>query len=78
MIHRGLKRSEAFETISLGILGKRSLWEALQVMQSADTRVAGLDYQALIASAEHQFQKANQHRLRLTENALTKKGGERF
>jgi hypothetical protein len=49
----GIGAFEAFETISLGILGKRALWEALQVRQNADSRVAGIDYHALIARANH-------------------------
>ena len=63
----GIGAFEAFETISLGILGKRALWEALQVRQNTDSRVAGLDYAALIARAEQQFQKANQYRLELVQ-----------
>jgi hypothetical protein len=70
----GIGAFEAFETISLGILGKRCLWQALQVLQHADTRVAGLDYAALIARAEHQFQTANQYRLELVLEALSKRG----
>jgi hypothetical protein len=68
----GIGTFEAFETISLGILGKRALWEALQVQQKADARVAGFDYSALIARAEQQFQKANQYRLELVPNTLNK------
>jgi hypothetical protein len=68
----GIGAFEAFETISLGILGKRALWEALQVRQNADTRVAGLDYDALIGRAEQQFQKANQYRLELIRDTLSK------
>jgi hypothetical protein len=68
----GIGAFEAFETISLGILGKTALWEALQILQNVDTRVAGLDYPALIARAEQQFQKANQHRLKLIARALTR------
>lgn len=67
----GIGAFEAFETISLGILGKRALWEALQVQQNADTRVAGLDYAGLIVRAEQQFQKANQYRLDLIPGALS-------
>jgi hypothetical protein len=67
----GLGAFEAFETISLGILGKRALWECLQVRQQVDTRVAGLDYPALITRAEQQFQKANQYRLELIHDALS-------
>jgi len=68
----GIGAFEAFETISLGVLGKRALWEALQVHQNTDARVAGLDYPDLIVRAEQQFQKANQYRLELTQNALSK------
>lgn len=69
----GIGAFEAFETISLGILGKRALWEALQIRQNADNRLAGLDYPTLIGRAEQQFQKANQYRLQLAEGALSKK-----
>ena len=68
----GIGAFEAFETVSLGILGKRAMWEALQVLQNADTRVAGLDYSGLIVRAEQQFQKANQYRLELIHGALSK------
>jgi hypothetical protein len=68
----GIGAFEAFETISLGILGKRGLWEALQILQTFDPRVAGLDYEVLIDRAEQQFQTANQYRLELIQNALTK------
>jgi hypothetical protein len=70
----GIGAFEAFETIALGILGKRALWEALQVRQQFDPRVAGLDYPGLIARAEQQFQKANQYRLELVRDALNKQG----
>jgi hypothetical protein len=69
----GIGAFEAFETIGLGILGKRALWQAMQIRQNVDTRLAGLDYSALIARAEQQFQKANQHRLNLVNDALTSK-----
>jgi hypothetical protein len=73
----GIGTYEAFETIGLGILGKRALWEALQVRQRTDTRVAGLDYSLLIARAEQQFQKANQHRLEMVDVALSPQNGSR-
>jgi len=66
----GIGAFEAFETITLGILGKRALWEALQIRQNHDARIAGPDYPALLARAELQFQKANRHRLELSEQAL--------
>jgi hypothetical protein len=69
----GIGAFEAFETISLGILGKRALWEALQVRQNSDSRIAGLDYDALMDRAQHQFEQANQHRLALVHEALSKR-----
>jgi hypothetical protein len=68
----GIGTFEAFETIALGILGKRGLWEALQVYQNTDARVAGFDYPNLIRRAGEQFQMANRHRLRLTHSALSR------
>ena len=39
----GLGAFEAFEALSLGILGKRALWEALQAVQDLNPGLAGLD-----------------------------------
>jgi hypothetical protein len=72
----GIGAFEAFEAISLGILGKRALWEALQIHQKFDSRVTGLDYEALIGRAEQQFKRANQFRLGLIQNALAKQESE--
>lgn len=69
----GIGAFEAFETISLGILGKRALWEGLQAHQNVDNRVSGLDYPALIGRADQQFQKANQYRLELISGALSRR-----
>jgi len=66
----GIGAFEAFESLAIGILGKRALWEALQVHQEFDTRVAGIDYPTLIARAEQQFQKANRYRLTLVQDAM--------
>jgi len=68
----GIGAFEAFETIGLGILGKRAMWEALQVRQNSDSRINGLNYSDLIVRAEQQFQKTNQHRLKLIHSALGK------
>lgn len=69
----GIGAFEAFETISLGILGKCALWEGLQVQQNFDARVAGFDYPALKVRAEQQFRTANQYRLELMHGALKKR-----
>ena len=67
----GLGTFEAFETLSLGILGKRGLWEALQAHQEVDNRLQGLDYPTLIARAQEQFDQANRYRLQLTKSAFS-------
>jgi hypothetical protein len=67
----GIGAYEAFETISLGILGKRALWQAMRERQNNDQRVAGLDYNDLIKRAEQQFEQANQFRLSLVPIALS-------
>jgi len=67
----GIGAFEAFETISLGILGKRSLWEALKARQRIDPRLGDFDYDALIGRAEQQYQKANRHRLELVRTAFS-------
>lgn len=54
---------EALETLSLGIYGKRCLWEALKAISEVDSRVAGVDYDELMAKAEDQFSRVNQLRL---------------
>jgi hypothetical protein len=69
----GIGAFEAFETLSLGILGKRAMWEALRARQNDDPRVGELDYADLIGRADQQFQKANHHRLELVGGALSRK-----
>uniref|UniRef100_Q01R94 Uncharacterized protein n=1 Tax=Solibacter usitatus (strain Ellin6076) TaxID=234267 RepID=Q01R94_SOLUE len=69
----GIGAFQALETISLGILGKRAMWEALQAREKADSRIAGPDFEMLIRRAEQQFQQANQHRLELADGALSRK-----
>jgi hypothetical protein len=61
----GLGAFEALETLALGILGKRSLWSALQHLVIADNRLAGLDFEALVRRAEEQFGRVDDFRLRM-------------
>ncbi len=72
----GIGAFEAFETIGLGLLGKRALWEAMQVWQESDSRVAGPDYADLLARAEQQFQGVNHYRLELIRGELSTKRGD--
>ncbi len=46
---------EALEFLALGIQGKLSLWHALQVVAVLDTRLRGLDFNALIGTVALTF-----------------------
>jgi hypothetical protein len=62
---------QALETLSLGILGKRSLWRALGEASREDPRLGGLDYDRLIRKAEEQFASVEEQRLELARRALS-------
>jgi hypothetical protein len=61
---------EALEAMSLGVLGKRALWKALAVAARTDRRLAGIDFEALAASAERQHALLEDERLRAAAIAL--------
>jgi hypothetical protein len=61
---------QALEVLAMGILGKRSLWLALQVAAQLDARLQGADYDLLIARAHAQHAVVEQHRLALASTAF--------
>jgi hypothetical protein len=61
---------EALEFLALGVLGKVSLWRALQVAAKEDPRLRHLDFERLIARAEAQHAEVEQKRLALVPIAL--------
>jgi hypothetical protein len=61
---------EALEMLSLGILGKRALWQALRVIPSRFT-TPKLDLDALEARAISQYDSTEQLRLSAAPGALT-------
>lgn len=61
---------ESLEFITLGILGKRALWRALASVQPGDERLAGFDFEALIARAEAQHGRSEKERLDFARRAL--------
>lgn len=63
---------EALEAMSLGVLGKRALWRALAVAARTDRRLAGVDFEALAASAERQHALLEDERLRAAAIALAR------
>lgn len=65
-----LSRLVELEALTLGVTGKRALWRALAAIKSADSRLASVDLDTLIASAEEQAAELERHRLRAAESAL--------
>ena len=66
----GLKYLEALELLALGILGKRSLWRALEAIQPAVPALADLDLGRLQARAEDQYARVEARRLNSAPRAL--------
>jgi hypothetical protein len=62
---------EALEFLSLGIQGKLSLWQALQVVAVADVRLQDFDFKTLIVRAETQYARVEERRLALAVPALS-------
>ncbi len=63
---------EAIELLSLGVLGKRSLWSALQTVAKARPEVTDLDLPGLIERAVEQHAQLESLRLSLAKEALRK------
>jgi hypothetical protein len=65
---------EALEALSLGILGKRALWRALETIAPLDARLQGIDLRSLVRRAEAQFEQVEAHRLKAARVALRSDG----
>jgi hypothetical protein len=65
---------EAFEALSLGILGKLKLWQALSVVASQDSRLQGFDFDHLAARAKSQHDEVEGRRLTAVKQALVGSG----
>jgi hypothetical protein len=66
----GLEMFESLEILSLGIMGKRSLWRALAVVSKDDIRLGEYDFDTLLRRAEEQFELVEQERLRLAQQVF--------
>lgn len=62
-------RFEAIEILSLGVLGKRALWAALQKVAQPQ-QLSNLDWSELIRRAEEQHASLEKLRLRLAADAF--------
>lgn len=59
----GLGLLEKLEILSLGVLGKRCLWLALECVAPFDGRLQNTDYKKLITRAENQHQRLEEQRM---------------
>jgi len=72
-LHTALGIFEAIEFLALGVQGKLALWKALEVARNEDVRISELDFNALIARAQTQYQELESWRLKLALKALANK-----
>ena len=68
---QNLKQLLEFETLSLGIEGKRSLWRSLREVREAHPELAATDLDGLVKRAEHQRSMLEDHRLAAARRALS-------
>jgi hypothetical protein len=77
--HTGSRDFELFESVellTLGILGKLSLWKALQAASTSDSRLREYDFETLIRRAQDQYEQAERRRLNLAQLVLSPTKGE--
>lgn len=65
-----LKRLLEFETLSLGIEGKREMWRALKEVSDDYAELAAADLDGLAKRAENQRATLEEHRLQAAKGAL--------
>ena len=61
----------ALETLALGILGKRSLWVALQTVEDQHDAIRNLDLEGLIGRAEGQHEVVERARIQAAAGVLS-------
>ena len=66
-----LKRLLEFETLSLGIEGKLSMWRALKEVSGSHAEMAETDLDGLAKRAEDQRATLEEHRLEVARTALS-------
>ncbi|HVW08319.1 MAG TPA: hypothetical protein VHC90_07035 [Bryobacteraceae bacterium] len=66
----GLGSFQALETLALGIQGKLSLWRALPNIRQFDGRIPEIDFAALQARAQTQYEQVEDQRLQLAAEAF--------
>jgi hypothetical protein len=69
----GLATFEALEFLTIGILGKRALWRALAAIAPSDPRLRCVDFDALAARAQKQYDQVEQRRLMVAGIAFVRR-----
>jgi hypothetical protein len=68
-----LSRVVELEGLSLGVRGKLALWRSLERLQSTEATLRDAELSELIARAEVQLERLEQHRLRAVDDALPRR-----
>lgn len=73
LVHRtSLTRMMELEALTIAVIGKRCMWALLQRHARVERRLAGFDFETLIAQAESQHQTLDRLRLQAAETAFLK------
>lgn len=70
-----LSRFEELEFLTMGIDGKKQLWITLRDLAALESRLPGVDFDALIIRAEEQRAELEPHRVRAGTDAFTGQRG---
>lgn len=62
---------EALEALSLGVVGKLKLWNALAAIAKTEARLSGIDFDGLAARAREQHDQIEAQRLKAAQVALS-------
>lgn len=65
-----LARLMEMETLSMGVQGKRNLWETLRMVAGSDPNLSSLDFDTLIARADDQQNRLSAQRRLMAAPAL--------
>jgi hypothetical protein len=66
----GFSEFEVLETLSLGVVGKLKLWQALSQIADQHSRVRGFNLDRLIARAQEQHDEIELRRLEVAKKVL--------
>jgi hypothetical protein len=67
---KGLGTLQMLETLALGILGKRALWQALAAVAPVNSRLHSVDFDHLAARAQAQHSQVEERRLEAARAVL--------